>query len=113
VRINFIADGNITTVKETFEAEPIHPIQLQQEGWQAILDNFKKYAEAPGKSDALHFKISINAGAEIVYKTMLGEKHMQRGQLSLILPHILKARGKREAKSCSWERIKMVLLEEW
>ena len=22
-----------------------NPIELQQEGWQAILDNFKKYAE--------------------------------------------------------------------
>ncbi len=37
-------DGN-TRVIEIFDAENIHSHDLQRTGWQAILDNFKKYAE--------------------------------------------------------------------
>ena len=33
-------------ITESFEAEKTHPAEMQQGGWQAILDNFKKYAEA-------------------------------------------------------------------
>ena len=33
-------------VTEVFEPEKQNPIELQQAGWQMILDNFKKYAEA-------------------------------------------------------------------
>lgn len=33
-------------ITETFEAEGINPAEMQQAGWQAILDNFKKYVEA-------------------------------------------------------------------
>jgi uncharacterized protein YndB with AHSA1/START domain len=35
-------------VKEDFEAELENSIELQRTGWQAILDNFKKYAEDQG-----------------------------------------------------------------
>lgn len=45
VKISFTADGNTTKVVETFEPEDTHPLEFQQAGWQAILDNFKKYAE--------------------------------------------------------------------
>jgi hypothetical protein len=31
---------------ETFDPENMNPIELQIEGWQAILDNFKKYTES-------------------------------------------------------------------
>ena len=34
-----------TEVRETFETENTHPIEIQRNGWQSILDNFKKYAE--------------------------------------------------------------------
>ena len=34
-----------TKITETFEAEETNPIELQRNGWQAILDNFKKYTE--------------------------------------------------------------------
>lgn len=37
-------DGK-TEVVETFETENSNPIELQRGGWQAILDNFKKYTE--------------------------------------------------------------------
>lgn len=45
VKITFIKNGNETKVIETFEAESQNPIEMQRGGWQAILDNFKKYAE--------------------------------------------------------------------
>ena len=45
VSINFTSQGNETTVVETFEAENMNSIELQKGGWQAILDNFKKYVE--------------------------------------------------------------------
>lgn len=37
--------GEETIITELFEPEEINSIELQKEGWQAILDNFKKYAE--------------------------------------------------------------------
>jgi uncharacterized protein YndB with AHSA1/START domain len=46
VSIVFNSDGNATTVTETFEAENENPVEMQRGGWQAILDNFKKYVEA-------------------------------------------------------------------
>lgn len=46
VRITFESNGTETKVTETFEAESVHPVELQRAGWQAILDNFKKYTEA-------------------------------------------------------------------
>ncbi|MGP7817909.1 SRPBCC family protein [Niallia sp. 01092] len=45
VKITFIDQENETKINETFDAETINSIELQQQGWQAILDNFKKYAE--------------------------------------------------------------------
>jgi uncharacterized protein YndB with AHSA1/START domain len=36
-------DGTLVT--EMFEPEKTNPIELQQTGWQMILDNFKRYAE--------------------------------------------------------------------
>jgi uncharacterized protein YndB with AHSA1/START domain len=45
VDVLFSSNGNTTSVVETFEAEGTNPVEMQQAGWQAILDNFKKYAE--------------------------------------------------------------------
>ncbi|ALC83720.1 MULTISPECIES: SRPBCC family protein [Bacillus] len=45
VTITFITQENYTKVIETFEAEDTHSIEQQQAGWQAFLDNFKKYSE--------------------------------------------------------------------
>lgn len=45
VKISFVANGQATNVTESFEAEDTNPIEMQQDGWQAILDNFKKYTE--------------------------------------------------------------------
>jgi uncharacterized protein YndB with AHSA1/START domain len=46
VKIAFSTQGNKTNVVESFEAETINSLELQKGGWQAILDNFKKYTEA-------------------------------------------------------------------
>ena len=46
VIVHFTSNGNETKVIETFEAEDTNPIEMQRGGWQAILDNFKKYAES-------------------------------------------------------------------
>jgi uncharacterized protein YndB with AHSA1/START domain len=46
VTVTFSGDGNETKVVETFDAETLHPVEMQRAGWQAILDNFKKYTES-------------------------------------------------------------------
>jgi uncharacterized protein YndB with AHSA1/START domain len=45
VNITFISQGNETKIIEAFDPETENSIELQKEGWQAILDNFKRYAE--------------------------------------------------------------------
>lgn len=43
--IVFDAANGQTKVTVTFDPETENPIELQRNGWQAILDNFKKYTE--------------------------------------------------------------------
>jgi uncharacterized protein YndB with AHSA1/START domain len=45
MRVAFSSVDGGTEVVETFEAEGENPVELQRAGWQAILDNFKKYVE--------------------------------------------------------------------
>lgn len=45
VKITFECHENKTEVIEIFEAESENSIEMQQAGWQAILDNFKRYTE--------------------------------------------------------------------
>lgn len=74
VTVGFKSNGNSTTVTEVFEAESTHPVNLQQEGWQAILDNFKTYAGSAGKMVRLHFETEINAPVKKVFRLMLADK---------------------------------------
>lgn len=46
VKVNFTAQGDKTYLVESFDAESQNPVEMQKSGWQAILDNFKKYVEA-------------------------------------------------------------------
>jgi uncharacterized protein YndB with AHSA1/START domain len=46
VKVSFSSNGSETKVVETFDAENSNPIEMQRGGWQAILDNFKKYTES-------------------------------------------------------------------
>ena len=43
---SFQPSGSQVTVTTMFEAEKENPIEMQKGGWQAILDNFKKYVES-------------------------------------------------------------------
>lgn len=45
VTIQFRKEGEAVKVTETFEAEQMNSEELQRQGWQAILNNFKKYVE--------------------------------------------------------------------
>ncbi|MBY0572350.1 MAG: SRPBCC domain-containing protein [Undibacterium sp.] len=44
--VEFVADTNAVTVRVTFDAESVHPVEQQRQGWQAILNNFTKHVEA-------------------------------------------------------------------
>ena len=45
VKISFSGKDGETHITEAFDAEEINSLELQRSGWQAILDNFKRYAE--------------------------------------------------------------------
>ena len=44
--VSFEKSGDQTILEERFEPENENSEELQQAGWQAILDNFKQYAES-------------------------------------------------------------------
>lgn len=45
VEINFAQQGNAVKLTEAFEAEGTNSDEQQRAGWQAILENFKKFVE--------------------------------------------------------------------
>jgi uncharacterized protein YndB with AHSA1/START domain len=46
VEVEFTKDDDARTkISTTFEAESMNPIEMQRDGWQSILNNFKKYVE--------------------------------------------------------------------
>jgi uncharacterized protein YndB with AHSA1/START domain len=46
VEIHFKSnDNNTTDVELTFDAENENPLDMQRDGWQAILNNYKSYVE--------------------------------------------------------------------
>lgn len=51
VKITFTEADHKVQVVESFEAEDVNPIDMQQKGWQAILGNFKKYTEHQSTKD--------------------------------------------------------------
>lgn len=62
--ISFTGDNGTTQVEVTFDAESQNDPQMQRDGWQAILDNFKKYAELK----ALRiFDFSVDKGNNTIY----------------------------------------------
>lgn len=42
----FIEEAGKTKILVTFDAENENPLEMQKDGWQAILNSFKRYAEA-------------------------------------------------------------------
>lgn len=45
--VSFESKDGGTLITESFDPESENSEEMQKAGWQAILDNFKKYAEAP------------------------------------------------------------------
>lgn len=45
-RVTFEEQNGQTTVTIVFDPETENPIELQRQGWQAILDNYKAYTES-------------------------------------------------------------------
>jgi uncharacterized protein YndB with AHSA1/START domain len=44
-RVDFVPGAGSVLVRVTFDAETTHSEQQQRDGWQAILDNFKRHVE--------------------------------------------------------------------
>ncbi|HNS11441.1 MAG TPA: SRPBCC family protein [Bacteroidia bacterium] len=45
VKVEFREESAETIVNESFEPENENPLDMQRQGWQMILNNYKKYAE--------------------------------------------------------------------
>jgi hypothetical protein len=45
VNVTFQTINDSLVVTETFEVETNHPLEAQRNGWQSILDRFKKHVE--------------------------------------------------------------------
>jgi uncharacterized protein YndB with AHSA1/START domain len=41
--VEFASGPDGVTVRETFDAEETHPVEMQRAGWQAILDRFARH----------------------------------------------------------------------
>jgi uncharacterized protein YndB with AHSA1/START domain len=48
VEVKFEEEGEYVNIIETFEPEEVNSLDLQQQGWQLILNNFKAHAELTG-----------------------------------------------------------------
>jgi len=46
VKITFEENDGKVLISQTFEAETENPIDLQRDGWQAIMNNYKRYTES-------------------------------------------------------------------
>lgn len=46
--VEFVAQGDVVLVRETFDAEATHSEEQQRQGWQAILNRFARHVEGRG-----------------------------------------------------------------
>lgn len=47
--VAFVETGEGVSVVETFDAEETNPLEMQRQGWQAILNRFKAHLESTAK----------------------------------------------------------------
>lgn len=71
VHISFSETAGGILVTESFETEDENSAVLQRTGWQAILDNFRKYVEGYGPKEMMHFEITIDNTPENIFRIML------------------------------------------
>lgn len=45
VEVDFNETDGVVVVQQRFDPETVNPEEMQKRGWQAYLDNFKKYVE--------------------------------------------------------------------
>ena len=45
-KVEFAPEGDAVKVRVAFDADGENPEEMQRQGWQAILDNFKRHVEA-------------------------------------------------------------------
>lgn len=74
VDVHFRGDGDSTRITESFEADRGHSTEMQKAGWQAILENFKEYAESRLRFVKANFTIEINAAAAHIFKILTDKK---------------------------------------
>lgn len=74
VVITFENVGDKTKVVTTFDAESENSLEMQEAGWQAILNNYKAYAERTVRMETLYFETEIKAPVSKVAAIMLGEE---------------------------------------
>ena len=70
VNILFRETGGKTLVMESFVTEDQNSAELQRAGWQAILENFRKYVEGYGQKEMMHFEITIDNTPENIFRIM-------------------------------------------
>ncbi|MBE0673861.1 MAG: SRPBCC domain-containing protein, partial [Bacteroidales bacterium] len=71
VHLSFSVTAGGTLVTESFETEDENSADLQRTGWQAILENFRKYVEGYGPKEMMHFEITIDNTPENIFRIML------------------------------------------
>jgi hypothetical protein len=52
----FVENGSETIVRTTFDAESENPVELQQQRWQLIFDNVKKYMKVKDENQNQIYK---------------------------------------------------------
>jgi uncharacterized protein YndB with AHSA1/START domain len=74
VVITFESEGDATKVVTTFDPESENSIELQQDGWQAILNSYKAYAERTKNMQTILFECEIKTPVSKVAEIMLADK---------------------------------------
>jgi|GEM_PF-33167 predicted 3-demethylubiquinone-9 3-methyltransferase (glyoxalase superfamily)/uncharacterized protein YndB with AHSA1/START domain len=108
--VMFYRNNGKSRIVETFEPEKENPVEVQHDGWQAILDNFKRYAEVRSAfskpprishvitpclwfdhnaEEAVNFYVSVFRNSKILNKTYYSREgydihHMKEGTLLTI-----------------------------
>lgn len=75
VKVTFEPEEERTLVIVNFQPDQEYSADKQREGWQSILNNFKKHTEESAGSNKLHFEVLIDANVDEVYRTMLDKQH--------------------------------------
>lgn len=75
VSVEFEQNDDQTIVTQSFDPEQTNPLEMQRDGWQSILDNFRNYVEDLAVLERIHYEIEIDVDPITVHKTMLDEEN--------------------------------------